>query len=141
MRPRMLAAAELVVFVLLVAALLWAAGRFYQPVRVGGLSMHPTLHVGDIAIVARRGRPTVGDVVLIASLGHELVLHRVIGFTEQGGVITQGDANQVSDREVSSQAEIAGRAVVIVPVGALAERWRESRGYATMSAQSNSARP
>ncbi len=140
MRPRVLAAAELVVFAVLVAALLWAAGRFYQPVRVGGLSMYPTLRVGDIAIVARRSRPTVGDVVLITSRGHELVLHRVVGFTPQGGVVTQGDANQTPDSEVASPSEIAGRAVVIVPIGALVERWRASRGYATMSAQSNSAR-
>jgi signal peptidase I len=141
MRLRLVAAAELLIFVALAAALLWAAGRFYQPVRVGGLSMHPALHVGDIAIVAKHSRPTIGDVILIASRGHELVLHRVVGFNPDGELLTQGDANQTPDREPVRPAEVVGRAVVVVPVGALVERWRASRGYATISAQSNSARP
>jgi len=140
MRQRMFNAAELVIFVLLLVALLWVLGRLYAPVRVGGLSMRPALYVGDIAIVAKRSRPVVGDIVLIASPGHELVLHRVVGFTSNGTVQTMGDANTVPDREPVPAADIAGRTILVVPFGALLERWRQSRGYATMSAQSNTAR-
>jgi len=139
MRQRMFGTAEFVIIVALLVALVWALGRFYAPVRVGGLSMRPALSVGDIAIVAKGSRPVVGDIVLIAGHGHELVLHRVIGFTSSGAVQTMGDANTVPDREAVPAADIAGRTILVVPFGALLERWRESRGYATMSAQSNMA--
>jgi len=141
MRPRLVAAAEMLAFVALVAALLWTLGRFWEPVRVGGLSMHPTLHVGDVAIIALRSKPIVGDVVLVKSPGHESVLHRVVGFTSDGGLATQGDANETPDREPVSRRDVAGCAVVIVPVGALLDRWRAHYGYATMAAQSNTQRP
>jgi signal peptidase len=140
MRPRFPASAEFAVFLMLLVALVWALSRFYQPVRVIGLSMYPTLRVGDVAVVAKRGRATIGDIVLIASPGHELVLHRLVGYTPHGALMTQGDANDTPDREPVPPSEVAGRAVMIVPVGALVERWRAGLGYATMSAQSNTAR-
>jgi signal peptidase len=140
MRPRVVAAAQLAVFLAIVVALVWALGRLWEPVRVGGLSMHPTLHVGDVAIVARDSPPIVGDVVLVRSPGHESVLHRVAGFTPAGALVTQGDANETPDREPAPPRDVVGRAVVIVPVGALVERWRERYGYATMAAQSNTQR-
>ena len=140
MRPRIVAVGEVLVFLALVALLVWGLGRFYVPFRVGGLSMQPTLKVGDIAIVALHSRPTVGDVVLIESRGHEPVLHRVVGFTSTGALTTQGDANRTADREPAQPGDVAGRAIAVVPLGALVERWRASRGYATMAAQSNTAR-
>lgn len=109
----------------LVAGGLFAGLRFCEPVRVSGSSMEPALRSGDVVIV-RRGRPASrGDIVLVRSEGHGPVLHRVVGVAPDGSVVTKGDANWASDVGTSTPQAVSGSVSVVIPVGAVLERWRE----------------
>ncbi len=113
----------------------------YVPLRVGGSSMHPALHAGDLVLVRRHARVSVGDVVLIRAAGHGPVLHRAVGVLADGSVRTRGDANEVDDLEPAAPNSVAGVVVGHVPVGRLVERWRSSRavGYHGGSTEQYSA--
>lgn len=111
---------RLVAAVLLVGSAL-AAGHWYEPVRVEGGSMRPALVHGDIAVVARRTDPCVGQIALVRS-GSGMMLHRVRRIEADGGLATRGDANPIDDLQVTAAADVKGTVVGVVPVGAWIER-------------------
>jgi len=124
-----------------VAALVLAAAYgALLPVRVVGGSMHPALHVGDLAFVKRGHGVSGGDIALLASPGRSRVLHRVISVDESGAVRTRGDANPIEDLMPADEADIQGRVISVVHVGAVLERWRGESCCATLTPQSDSAR-
>lgn len=141
MRLRLRRIAEWTAVVGLILAIAWTAHLSWRAVRVGGWSMHPALHAGDIAIVGVGSAPRVGDVALLRQPGHEAVLHRIMATLPDGAFQTRGDANSTPDREPVSAADIEGRVVALIPVGELIERWRGDGACATMTTQSNSAKP
>jgi len=124
MRERILAAAEFVAALCVVAALVFAALSQWEPVRVAGLSMSPALLPGDLTIVRKGARPEKGSIVLVRAVGHNAVLHRVVSVSGDGILTTKGDANPINDRESVRSAEVAGVVVRVVPAGALLQRWR-----------------
>lgn len=80
-------------------------------------SMEPALQVNDLVIIRRTDTVEAGDIVVYQSEGL-LVIHRVISVTDEA-VVTQGDANNVPDAPISSEA-IKGVLVCSVPkIGAL----------------------
>ena len=90
--------------------------------------MSPALWPGDVCLVTRVARPNVSDVVLFAPAGHtSRVLHRVRSL-EVSGVVTQGDANPVADREIVASSTILGRVNLVLPVGRLMRMWQVSAG-------------
>jgi len=102
------------------AGVLWLVVAFTHGVAiVGGGSMRPVLHSGDI-VVYRRGAQgvTVGDLVVFThpewSGG---VVHRVVSIARDGSLVTRGDANATDDSEPVSRDRVKGIAVVIVPSG------------------------
>jgi signal peptidase I len=117
-----------------------AAGRAVQPVRVMGGSMRPALEPGDVVLVARRGTVALRDIVLVTEPGHAAVLHRAVGFTQQGWWVTRGDANDVADLRPVRPSAVAGRVVSVLHVGGVAGEWREVLGGATLANQSDSTR-
>lgn len=124
----------------IVLALVWATHSVIVPVRVAGWSMGPALSPGDVVLVRLGAKPIVGDIVLVQAAGHGPVLHRVIELADGGAVRTKGDANDVADLELTEPAQIAGRCVAVVPVGAWLARWRGDSSCASMASQSNSTR-
>jgi signal peptidase len=131
--------AEVFIVLCLAFGIAWMAHVLWRPVRVGGWSMHPALHVGDVVAVALSGRgPVEGDVVLIERPGHQAVLHRVTRVRPDGSVLTKGDANSVADFEPTPASQIRGRVSALLPLGELAERWRGEPVCVTMTTQSNS---
>lgn len=80
----------------------------YSWVSVLSGSMEPTLSVGDLAICKEQAEYSVGDAVLYEA-GERLVLHRVVEAKEDGTIITQGDANNVVDKEPVPVEEIHGK--------------------------------
>jgi signal peptidase len=98
--------------------------RSWQPVRVGGLSMHPALHPGDVVLVRRSRQPSTGEIALLRADGHQPVLHRVTRVGADGSVRTRGDANEAEDREVSEPSAVVGTVEAVLPVGRALERWR-----------------
>lgn len=80
-------------------------------------SMEPTLHVNDLVLVRRTRQVKPGDVVVYQS-GSMLVIHRVVSVTEER-IVTQGDANNVSDDPITPE-DVKGVMVLAVPaVGAV----------------------
>jgi len=103
-----------------VAGMLWLAVAFTHGVAVvGGGSMQPVLHSGDV-VVYRRGAQgvAVGDLVVFThpewSGG---VVHRVVSISRDGSLVTRGDANEVEDSQPVSRDRVRGIAVVVVPSG------------------------
>jgi hypothetical protein len=103
----------------------------WEPVRVAGMSMSPTLVPGDVVLVRRRAQPTRGSIVLVRRTGHRAVLHRAVAVRSDGSLVTKGDANTVTDREPARREECMGVVERVVPLGVLFRRWRglEEVGY------------
>lgn len=95
-----------------------------EPVRVSGGSMRPALRSADIVFVRKTHQVSKGDIILIRRPGHEAVLHRVVDTEANGSLITQGDANDIADREPVAVRHVSGRVVAVMPVGAFIEWWR-----------------
>jgi len=124
MRKWLVRLAEPVAVVGIVVALLWGATTTWQPVRVAGMSMHPVLHAGDLALVRRRSGAGVGQIALLEASGHNAVLHRVVATEPGGAVRTRGDANPIEDRDATPMSAVRGHVTFIVPIGRTLERWR-----------------
>jgi signal peptidase I len=107
-----------------VGAMLLVALSVWEPVRVGGMSMSPALRAGDLVMVRRHARPRKGDIALVRAVGHGAVLHRVVEVSQDGEVVTRGDANPVDDREPASATEVEGIVTRVIPAGALLRSWR-----------------
>jgi len=97
-------------------------------IEVSGRSMEPTLALGtkvDVAALASGDPLEVGDVVLVATVGDVLLLHRVLGLYEESGaafVVHQGDASAstfglASRRNVLARMTgIAGAPTALAPL-------------------------
>lgn len=81
-------------------------------------SMEPELSVGDLLIVAERDSYAVGDVVVYQD-GRMAVTHRIVSISEDGEVVTRGDANNTEDEPITL-AQIKGEVVFAVPFFGLA---------------------
>lgn len=75
-------------------------------------SMEPTIHIDELIIVKAEDSYEVDDVVVFQS-GRSLVVHRLVAFDGEN-VITQGDANNVTDDPVPA-AQIKGRVIAHIP--------------------------
>ena len=80
---------------------------------VGG-SMEPAIDFGDMVLIRRQGAYELGDVVTFKpESGRSVVTHRVVEVTSSG-YITQGDANNARDPEVTPD-QMIGRVVRTIP--------------------------
>ena len=87
----------------------------YQFTRVSGCSMLPTLNSGDVAVVYKAypyKKLRVGDVVIVKSERGFSVIHRIVRRYRGGMWVTQGDNNNREDREVLTQDNFGGLALV-----------------------------
>lgn len=71
-------------------------------VGVNGISMTPTMHDGDLAVVQRRSSYEVGDVIAYRipegqTGAGSRVIHRIVGGDGQAGFVTKGDHNAYTD--------------------------------------------
>ena len=75
-------------------------------------SMEPTLSVDDLILVKEQESYSLGDVVVFQDVG-SLVVHRIVHM-EDDTIITQGDANNVSDAPIPFSA-VKGRVILSIP--------------------------
>ena len=75
-------------------------------------SMEPTLSVDDLILVKEQESYSLGDVVVFQDVG-SLVVHRIVHM-EDDIIITQGDANNVSDAPIPFSA-VKGRVILSIP--------------------------
>jgi signal peptidase len=101
---------------------------------VGG-SMEPTIHLGSVAIIRDITDPShlrEGDIITYMDpvAQGRLVTHRVIGFTEEGDLRTQGDANGNPDTVPVPLENVRGEYLLSIPkVGFLLHWITSENGY------------
>jgi len=76
-------------------------------------SMEPSISVNDLLIIKALDSYEKKDVVSYISKKGSMITHRVAEVSDNG-YITQGDANNVSDSEISAQ-RLIGKVIFIVP--------------------------
>jgi len=90
------------IMILIIGAALFAHLVYgITPVIVDGISMKPTLHTGDVAIMYKKpyNNIKIGNVIVYNYYG-TLIIHRVIGIYEHNGTecfIIKGDNNPIPD--------------------------------------------
>ncbi|GAB1690231.1 hypothetical protein KRM28CT15_20340 [Krasilnikovia sp. M28-CT-15] len=83
-------------------------------------SMSPRVHRGDVVISsppAPGWQPAMGQVVTVPDQvhpGHTLT-HRIVGFDEQGRLMTRGDANGSDDPFLTDRDQVQGIGRLLVP--------------------------
>jgi signal peptidase I len=82
-------------------------------VRVSGISMEPTLHNGDLAVVHKQRSYAEGDIVAFRVRGG-VVIHRIVGRTADG-FVTRGSSNEGTDPWRPTAEDIVGRLWFSVP--------------------------
>ena len=123
---------------LITGALLLIAGAFWlflAPPKIGGrssyvitsgISMEPSFHTGDLAIVRPVGDYRVGDVVAYhSSLLHVVVLHRIIAI-HGGHYVFKGDNNNFVDPTHPTRSQLVGALWVHIPHGGVVLHWLHS---------------
>lgn len=127
-----------------VLAVLGAGWFFLAPPSIGGqtsyvvtdgISMHPRIHTGDLALVRPAGTYRVGDIAAYRSPSlHVTVLHRIVAITRDGGYRFKGDNNTWIDPGDISRDRIIGKMWVMAPgLGGWLQR-RRSPGIMTGTA-------
>lgn len=92
----------------------FATGRLASVV-TNGVSMLPAYEAGDLVVVARADRYTVGDVVAYREPeSREVVLHRIVG-GDADAFEVQGDNNESVDTTTPGARDLIGRQVLHVP--------------------------
>jgi signal peptidase I len=80
-----------------------------------GVSMHPRIHTGDLALVRPASAYHVGDIAAYRSRTlHVTVLHRIVAVTPHSYVF-KGDNNSWRDPEHVTRAQIIGKLWVLAP--------------------------
>jgi signal peptidase len=86
---------------------------------VGGRSMLPTLHGGDLVVVHREPAYRVGDVVAYhipnGLFRGRRIIHRIVGGDSVHGFVLRGDNNAEDDLWYPRQANIEGKLWVRLP--------------------------
>ena len=104
----------------------------WTPAVVASGSMSPAVRTGDVVIVSPPSpdRLVPGSVITFEKPGRpgRPVLHRIIGVTGNGQLVTKGDANPVPDPTPVSPASVTGSARLRVPYAGLPGLWWLERG-------------
>jgi signal peptidase I len=87
---------------------------------VSGQSMEPRMHSGDLAITRVQDHYAVGDVIAYriprGDVGAgRIVIHRIVGGSEQAGFRTRGDNRTADDLWRPRQRDVVGKAVWFAP--------------------------
>ncbi len=105
-----------------VAAVVWPAalGGRSGVVMVSGVSMQPTMHTGDLALVRQHDRYEVGEIVAFRVPKGEqgagaIVIHRIIGGSGDQGYVLQGDNKPRPDPWRPTNADVVGARWGLVP--------------------------
>jgi len=85
---------------------------------VSSWSMEPTLHVGDLIVVANWGDVKVGDIIVYVDGRGSLIVHRVVAIRHSAAgilYVTKGDANPLPDAVPVPPSRVKGKVILVVP--------------------------
>lgn len=111
---------------IIMVILIWfSAGVFpVKPTVIISGSMRPTIEVGDVAIVAEQNSHLlkVGDIIQFGTVERSIpTVHRIIKQYEENGkpfIVTQGDANDISDEPINPK-QVMGKVIFVIPKAGL----------------------
>ena len=92
-------------------------------------SMEPVIHTGSLCYINQKVESAdivTGDVIAF-NVDDETVVHRVIGFDDNGNFITKGDANDVQDIAPVPIDNFAGKQVFTIPYMGYVSQWLQSK--------------
>ena len=94
-----------------------AGNPWYRLVTIEGGSMAPAISRGDlIVVVTPAPRRSMPGMILVMTVGGEVVTHRVVAVNADGTFVTRGDANGVDDNWGGQQAKVIGQYLATVPM-------------------------
>jgi signal peptidase len=98
---------------------------------IGGISMEPTLHQGDLAVMRRQDSYEEGDIVAFRVEGG-VVIHRIIGGGPEGYIV-KGDNKDAPDPWQPTAGQVAGRMWLHIPgAGSFLFNLRQPAGFAIL---------
>jgi signal peptidase I len=105
----------------------------WVPTTVMSDSMAPSLRAGDV-VVAMPVEPTavrLGQILLFADPDHpeRKRLHRFIEMTDDGLLLTKGDANPEADSTPAVSTSVIGAGVLRIPYVGMVTTWMANRQY------------
>lgn len=95
----------------------------YGPLIIETGSMRPAFKENDVVLMRQcdAGALENGEIIAYYDANGTIVTHRIIGYDTDGSgarlYITQGDANNIQDRDPVPAAQVAGRVVKVIPDG------------------------
>ena len=107
-------------------------GYSYSVVPTGSMEgdLDDSLHVGDMILIKRTTIDfvDVGDVIVFYSIENDIhIAHRIIEVTDEGALITKGDANASADDELVTSDMVIGQVVLsfnFLNIGLLSVNYR-----------------
>lgn len=113
---KILNAVSVVICICLIAAMFaWCIG--VRPYVVLSGSMEPQIYTGSICFINTRASyedVEAGDVIAYETASGMMVTHRAVQITKTG-IVTKGDANDVSDGITTTKNNFKGKALFTVP--------------------------
>lgn len=89
----------------------------YRVYAVVSGSMAPAIPLGSMVIVAPASSYALGDVVTVATGDpRQPVTHRIVRVTDDGRIVTKGDANADEDPVVRQPEDVVGRVRLHIPL-------------------------
>ena len=82
--------------------------RWYRVVTINGNSMSPTLWYGDLMVVTPPSGKIPENTIVVMKIDGNLVTHRLLGYDDNGKLITKGDANDTADQFQNPNLQIIG---------------------------------
>jgi signal peptidase len=93
-------------------------------------SMQPALREGDVLVYREVAIDSVGKgAVVVVDAGGQQIVHRVVDVHPDGSLSTKGDANASTDSFRTTQRELEGAGVVLVPWIGLPRVWWQQRQF------------
>ncbi len=89
---------------------------WYRMITIEGGSMAPAISRGDLIMVTPAPSKIEPGMILVMTIGGEVVTHRVVAVNADGTFVTRGDANRVNDNWGGQQAIVTGQYLATVPV-------------------------
>ena len=88
---------------------------WYHVIKIDGGSMAPTIARGDLILMAPAPAHVEPGMVLVMTVGDELVTHRVVAVYADGTFVTRGDANRVDDAWGDQPVQVDGQYLATIP--------------------------
>lgn len=137
----LLATASRATLFTIIGMMFWAAAPAilgWTPTTVVSDSMAPLIRAGDVVVTlpmeVARLRP--GQILLVEDPDHDgrLRLHRFVDVTDEGQLITKGDANPAADSTPVDPADVRGVGLVRIPFVGAPVVWLHERNVALLMA-------